>query len=156
MNLFSSTNFPTTFSLSRSLSLSANEEAEEELLRVPRETWRFRRRRLWRGFEELNGRRMCEIKQFFDDQKKKRSIWNEERCDFWTHDDGNYFRLKTVRCVPLFLNRQKKTPLLESIINSLSLSLSLFLSLETKARERKRPARFRRRRSIITRTRHEY
>ena len=39
---------------------------------------------------------------------------------------------------------------------SLSLSLSLFLSLETKARERKRPARFRRRRSIITRTRHAY
>jgi len=46
-----STNFP-TFSLSLSLlfSLAANEEAEEELRRTPRETRRFRRRRDFEDF----------------------------------------------------------------------------------------------------------
>lgn len=46
--------FSNVLSLSLLFSLPANEEAEEELLRAPRETRRFRRRRrLSEDFEEL-------------------------------------------------------------------------------------------------------
>ena len=77
VNLFSSTNFPTTFSLSL-VSLSANEEAEEELLRVPRDDDDSDEED-FEDFEELKVEEFVKIKQFFDDQKKKKGVFETKR-----------------------------------------------------------------------------
>ena len=44
----------------------------------------LRRRRLWGRFEDDDGRRICEIKQFFDDKKKKR-VFETKRGVIFEH-----------------------------------------------------------------------